>query len=52
MSHLKFTSTSQGHIHKYENLKRKIYDCKLCFLLNLLNFLYNKVVLDYITLFY
>ena len=27
MSYHKIISTSQGHIHKYENLKKKIYNC-------------------------
>ena len=27
MPHLKIISTSQGHIHKYEDLKRKIHSC-------------------------
>ena len=27
MSHLKIMNTSQGYIHKYENLKRKLYNC-------------------------
>jgi len=27
MSHLKIIITIQGHIHKHENLKRKIYNC-------------------------
>jgi len=27
MTHLKITNTSQGYIHKYEQLKRKICNC-------------------------
>jgi len=27
MSHLKSINPSQGYIHKYENLKRKLYNC-------------------------
>ena len=27
MFHLKIINTIQGYIHKYENLKRKLYNC-------------------------
>jgi hypothetical protein len=27
MAHLKITNASQSPIHKYENLKRKLYNC-------------------------
>ena len=27
--HLKIINTSQGYIHKYENLKRKLYSCNV-----------------------
>jgi hypothetical protein len=27
MPHMKIIYTSQGYIHKYEDLKRKIYNC-------------------------
>jgi len=29
MSHLKIINTGQGYIHKYENLKRKLYNCNV-----------------------
>jgi len=27
MPHLKTVNTSEGYIHKYEHLKRKLYNC-------------------------
>ena len=27
MSHIKIINPCQGHIHRYKNLKRKLYNC-------------------------
>ena len=34
MSHLKIVSTDQGHIQKYEDLKRKICNCNVIIYFN------------------
>jgi hypothetical protein len=41
MPHLKIINTIQGHIHRYEKLKRKLFNCNAD--------TYFRVVLDYIT---
>ena len=54
---LKIISTSPGHIHKYEETKRKIHNCNVNIYFNfkkslrtniIPNFANNKAALDYI----
>ena len=47
--HMEITSTSQGYIHKYENLKRKTYNCNANIYFNQ-KYLRKNLILNYETI--